>query len=80
MYELRVWNQANDGQTMAILVANVTELASFATCRTQPNAAGNWASLQDYLDAAAVSAYPPPPYVKYLERVMHFPVEWVHEC
>lgn len=64
MYYFKVWDQANDGQTMAIRVADVNVLAAFAAVCSGPDMAGHWGSLQDYLNAAATATQPPIPYVR----------------
>ena len=51
----KIWNQGNDGRTMGIRVEDVKELAALAGVCTEPDTAGTYASLQDYLDAAAVA-------------------------
>ena len=63
-FAFKVWNQGNDGQTMGIRVANATELRQFAALCTEPDLAGNWVSLMEYLDAARTAAVEPPPYTR----------------
>lgn len=49
---------------MALRVADVDELARLATVCTGGDAAGNWASLDAYLQHAATAATEPVPYVR----------------
>lgn len=64
MFHFKVWDQSNDGQTMAVRAANVDVLAALAAVCNQPDMTGNWDSLQDYLNAAATAAASPAPYVR----------------
>ena len=65
-YEFKVWNQGNDGRTMGIRVKNVAELTPLAQVCTQPDLAGNWTSLANYLAAARIATSTPPPYVRHV--------------
>lgn len=64
MYHFKVWDQSNDGQTMAIRVADVAALTDFSTSCDQPDIAENWESLGDYLTNADRATQPPAPYVR----------------
>ncbi len=63
-FEFKVWNQGNDGQNMGIRVANANELRRFASVCTEPDLAGRWRSLQDYLNAARTATSEPTPYTR----------------
>jgi hypothetical protein len=63
-FAFKVWDQANDGQTMAIRVEDVDELERLAQVCTGPDAAGNWPSLREYLDFAAHATSEPVPFVR----------------
>ena len=65
-YEFKVWNQGNDGRTMGIRVKNVAELTQLAQVCTQPDLAGNWTGLANYLAAARIATSTPPPYVRHV--------------
>lgn len=64
MYSFKVWDQSNDGQTMAIRAVDVDALAELSTGCSQPDMAENWDSLQHYLDNAATASVAPIPYVR----------------
>lgn len=69
-FRFKIWNQGNDGQTMGIRVADVDELASFATACNQPDLAGLYHNLDDYLAAAAAaSGSTPSPYSRLVDVV-----------
>lgn len=68
-FSFKVWNQARDGATMGIRVADVDELDQLAAACTEPDMDGNWDSLQDYLDAAATATQPPIPYGRLVDVV-----------
>jgi hypothetical protein len=69
-YSFKVWNQGNDGATMGIRVADVDELQRFAPACSQPDLGGAWASLGDYLNAAAAAqGTPPQPYSRIVDVV-----------
>jgi hypothetical protein len=63
-FAFKIWDQANDGQTMAIRVENTNELRRLSRECTGPDAAGNWDSLADYLDHARTATAEPIPYVR----------------
>lgn len=60
-FQFMVWNQGNDGMTMGIRCVDVNELANFAAVCTQSDVAGEWANLNEYLQAADIAAADPPP-------------------
>lgn len=66
-FDFKVWDQANDGQTMAIRVEDVDELRRLADVCTGPDAAYNWDSLGAYLDFAAGATSEPIPYVRHVD-------------
>ncbi len=59
-FAFKIWNQGNDGRTMGIRVADVSEVARFASVCTEPDIAGNYANLQEYLDNADIATGTPP--------------------
>ena len=63
-FAFKVWDQANDGQTMALRVSDVDELVRLATVCTGADAAGNWPSLDAYLTHAGAAEIEPAPYVR----------------
>lgn len=68
-FVFNIWNQGNDGQTMGIRVRNFTELRRLATACTQPDLAGRWTSLTDYLEAARSATSEPAPYVRLVQVI-----------
>jgi hypothetical protein len=66
-FDFKIWDQANDGQTMAIRVDTVDELLRLSAVSTGPDIAGNWENLRDYLDHAAAAAAEPVPYVRHVD-------------
>jgi hypothetical protein len=74
-YRFKIWNQGHDGRTMGIRVEDINELASLATACTQPDSAGAWSNLQDYLDAVnVVVGAAPPPYTRIVDVVWLNPI------
>lgn len=63
-FSFKIWDQANDGQTMAIRVEDVAELQRLSAVCIGEDAAGNWSSLADYLSHSATAATEPIPYVR----------------
>jgi hypothetical protein len=61
-FAFKIWDQSNDGNTMAIRVSNTEELDRLATVCTGEDAAGVWSSLRNYLDAGATAQQRPEPY------------------
>ena len=51
-FDFKIWNQGNDGETMGLRVADVTELTAFAAACNQPDLAGVYQDLSAYLNAA----------------------------
>lgn len=69
-FSFKIWDQGNDGRTMAVRVEDVKELAKFAGACTQPDLAGKYPNLQAYLKAAAKATGPPPaPYTRLVHVV-----------
>ena len=66
-FDFKIWDQANDGQTMAVRVESVDELRRLADACMGPDAAYNWESLRDYLDFATGATSEPIPYVRYVD-------------
>lgn len=61
-FAFKVWDQANDGGTMAIRAKNVREIARLANVCTGPSSDGAWPDLATYLTAAKQATKPPKPY------------------
>lgn len=59
MYRFKVWDQSNDGKTMAIRVADTAELDKLRAHCTGHCMSGVWGSLSAYLVAAAKAKKPP---------------------
>ena len=68
-FKFKIWDQGHDGQTSAIRVQNVTELAIFARACTGPDRRGRWPTLLDYLAALDVASSPPEPFERTVELV-----------
>ena len=69
-FKFKIWDQGNDGSTMAIRVKNVKELAKFAGACTQPDLSGKYPNLGAYLSKAAkAKGAPPTPYTRLLHVV-----------
>jgi hypothetical protein len=69
-FSFKIWDQGNDGQTMAIRVEDTVELQQFASACDQPDSLGTWKDLQDYLQAAnSAAGTPPAPYVRIVDVV-----------
>lgn len=62
MIEFKVWDQARDGATMGIRVANVQQLRALSAICNGRSRNGSWSNLQSYLVAAARAASPRDPY------------------
>lgn len=73
MFIFKIWDQAHDGQTMAIRVENVDELKQLAAICTGPDAAGNWESLEEYLAHAETASTEPIPYVRDVDVLWQHP-------
>ncbi len=63
----KIWDQANDGATMAIRAADTGELAKLAEVCVGEDIAGSWSNLQQYLDQTAQASDPPDPYVRVVD-------------
>ena len=63
-FAFKIWDQANDGQTMGVRVDSVVELDRLAGVCVGPDAAGNWGSLREYLDYSSDATLEPVPYVR----------------
>lgn len=72
-FAFKIWDQANDGQTMAIRAANVSVLQRLSVECTGPDAAGNWENLADYLNHARVATAEPIPYVRNVDLLWASP-------
>jgi len=70
-FAFKVWDQSNDGQTMAIRVETTDELRRLARACAGPDAAGNWSDLSEYLDHAAQATAEPAPYVRNVDVYWH---------
>ena len=68
-HRFKIWNQGNDDLIMGIRVENTKRLAAFAPHCNQPDLAGNWANLTDYLSAAAGARSTPQPYARLVDVV-----------
>ena len=68
-HRFMIWDQGNDGRTMAIRVKGVHELAQFARSCTQPDIAGKYKCLDEYLEVAARTSTRPLPYTRIVEVV-----------
>lgn len=69
MFEFNIWDQSNDGATMAIRAASVDVVAQLAQACPDPDVHGHWASLQDYLNHAAQATQPPSPFVRNVDAL-----------
>ncbi len=71
----KIWNQGHDGQTMGIRVEDAAEVARLVAACNEPDMAGNWAGLHDYVQAAGVATgSPPEPYSRLVDVVWLNPV------
>lgn len=69
-FNFKIWDQGNDGKTMAVRVEDVGELARFAAACSQPDIAGRYVNLRAYLTAAGrASGAPPQPYSRVVDIV-----------
>lgn len=68
-YPFVIWNQANDGKTMGIRVRDVDVLVQLPDACRGSDIAGNWNSLEEYLNEAATALQPPIPYVRLVDIV-----------
>ncbi len=63
-FAFRIWNQANDGRTMAIRVRDMAELRRIAASHSQPASDRRYASIADYLATVSSARRRPHPYVR----------------
>ena len=68
-YRFLIWNQANDGLTMAIRAADTQSLDELGGICSEADVAGNWSNLQHYLDSASTAADRPIPFVRLVDIV-----------
>jgi hypothetical protein len=74
-FNIKVWNQGNDGQTMGIRIEDTAELNRFALTCIFPDIAGTWSNLQDYMNAASIAAGAAPmPYSRFVDVVWLNPI------
>jgi len=63
-FAFKLWNQANDGRTMAIRVRDMRELRRIAASHRQPASDGRYESIADYLATVSSAGHRPHPYVR----------------
>ena len=73
-HDFKIWNQGNDGQTMAVRVADSDELEAFSRSCHEADLGGHYASLKEYLEGAAMAANPPIPYNRLVDVVWLSPL------
>lgn len=66
-YAFKVWDQANDGKTVAVRVRDTEVLAELADAVAGSDAAAHWTSLHEYLTSAATAEDPPTPFVRVVD-------------
>lgn len=70
MFRFKIWNQGNDGNTMGIRVADVSELDRMRVACTEPSLGGRWSNLDQYLQhAASATTQPDPSYSRIVNVV-----------
>jgi hypothetical protein len=62
MYDFKIWNQANDGNTMAIRAADVSVVALLGPAISRPSDDGVYPTLAHYLAVLGNANTAPPPY------------------
>jgi len=67
MYKFKVWDQANDGNTMAIRVANTAELSKLTAHCLGHCMLNAWSSLKHYLVVAAKAKVRPDHFVRQVD-------------
>ena len=68
-HRFKIWDQGNDGNTMAIRVENMHALRRLAQSCTAQDIAGNYGNLQEYIVAASRANTPPLPYPRFVDVV-----------
>lgn len=61
-HPFKIWNQSNDGKTMAIRCESTTSLADLASQYMVPSDDGVYTSLQEFINRLNTATSPLPPY------------------